>query len=409
MGNEFSQHHENMTNVTSAQNQHTSCAPLVSLYEPSSINNNKLNKKQEPSSNLSSNNENTDNICYICSDQMEIYSISKCNHRTCHLCSLRTRILLDSDTCAYCRTQQNEVLLTRDSKKSFEELKSSSINWITISKINVLCEDASIFHTATQLMEFQCPSKNCKVMCKDWHDLSCHVRIAHNKLFCTMCIVNRKIFISEHQLYTREELVNHYNGNNTADPYFQGHPSCSECSNIHFYDSSELYDHYLIHHKFVPNANLLRPSDHSSHSTSSSTSSQEHLIEASDIDIPLLIMCIISGLLSIIGNIIGNITGSGCHDFERFFHSLEDLFVTLMNYDDVNNNDQSFEIILRNMASSLYKVGGRCLMLFMYLMIIFWVLKGWFFFMSWAIYVICVITFGKICWENLTKSFTSRD
>lgn len=222
-----------------------------------------------------------------------------------------------------------------------------------------------------------------------------------------MCIVNRKIFTSEHQLYTREELVNHYNGNNTADPYFQGHPSCSECSNIHFYDSSELYDHYLIHHKFVPNANLLRPSNHASHSSSSSsTSPQEHLIEASDIDIPLILICIVSGLVSV----IGNITVPGCHDFERFFHSLEDLFVTLMNHDDDNNNnDQSFEIILRNMASSLYMVGGRCLMLFMYLMIIFWVIKGWFFIMSWVIYGICIITFGKICWENLTKSFTSRD
>jgi hypothetical protein len=215
-----------------------------------------------------------------------------------------------------------------------------------------------------------------------------------------MCIVNRKIFTSEHQLYTREELISHYNGNNSTDPYFQGHPSCSECNNIHFYDSSELYDHYLIHHKFVPDASLLRPSH-----ASSSTSSQEHVIEASDIDISLLVMCIISGLF----NVIGNITVPGCHDFERFFHSLEDLFVTLMNHDDVNNNDQSFEIILRNIASSLYMVGGRCLMLFMYLMIIFWVIKGWVFIMSWVIYGICLITFGKICWENLSRSFVSRD
>ncbi len=95
-----------------------------------------------------------------------------------------------------------------------------------------------------------------------------------------MCIVNRKIFSSEHQLYTREELISHYNGNNITDPYFQGHPSCAEC-NIHFYDSTELYDHYLIHHKFVPNANLLRPShpdshSHQHHHNIASTSSQEH-------------------------------------------------------------------------------------------------------------------------------------
>jgi hypothetical protein len=57
------------------------------------------------------------------------------------------------------------------------------MNWITISEINVLCEDASIFHTATHLMEFQCPSKNCNTVCKDWNGLTYHVRIAHNRLF----------------------------------------------------------------------------------------------------------------------------------------------------------------------------------------------------------------------------------
>ncbi|RIA88550.1 hypothetical protein C1645_774689, partial [Glomus cerebriforme] len=368
-------------------------------------NNNSFNKKLEPSSN-SSINENVDNVCYICSDPIDIYSLSKCNHRTCHLCTLRTRMLLDSDKCAYCRTQQNEILLTRDSKRSFEELKSSSIIWITISEINVLCEDESIFHAVTRLMEFQCPSKNCNIICKDWHDLTYHVRIAHNRVFCTMCIVNRKIFSSEHQLYTREELINHYNGSDTIDSYFQGHPSCAECNNVHFYDSAELYDHYLIHHKFVPNTNLLRPSSHNSHNHHITTNSQEHfdrhLIEASDIDISVLVMCIISGLVSV----IGNITIPGCHDFERFFHSLEDLFVTLTNQEV---NDQSFEIILKNIASSLYMVGGRCLMLFMYLMIIFWVIKGWFFIMSWVIYGVCLIMFGKICWENFSRSFISRE
>src|SRR5438045_1401939 len=100
MGNEFSQHHENVDISTSAQSQHLATAPLVSLYEPSSriqlsnnnSNNNSLNKiHDEPSSNLSMN-ENIDDVCYICSDPIEIYSVSHCNHRTCHLCALRTRI-----------------------------------------------------------------------------------------------------------------------------------------------------------------------------------------------------------------------------------------------------------------------------------------------------------------------------
>lgn len=417
MGNEFSQHHENV-DITASTHNSTSCslttAPLVSLYEQSRIQHSNNNNNN----NSSTINENVD-ICFICSDPIEIYSLSQCNHRTCHLCTLRTRALLESDKCAYCRTQQDEVLFTRDSKRSFQELKSSSIRWITISDINILCENTSIYHSTSRMMEFQCPSKNCNIICNDWHDLVYHVRIAHNKMFCNMCIVNRKIFSFEHQLYTREELINHYNGNNTtnstAGSYFKGHPSCTEC-NIHFFDSTELYDHYVIHHQFVPNSNLLRQSHATSHNVqqhiltnaTTNTTTHEHvdrhLIEASDIDIPLLIIFVISGLVSV----IGNITVPGCHDFERFFHSLENLFVTLMNHDDVNN-DQSFEIILRNMASSLYMVGGRCVMLVMYLMIIFWVLKGWFFIMSWVLYGMCLMMFGKICWENLSRSLISRN
>lgn len=34
-----------------------------------------------------------DNICFICAEAVKFYSLSECNHRTCHICALRLRAL----------------------------------------------------------------------------------------------------------------------------------------------------------------------------------------------------------------------------------------------------------------------------------------------------------------------------
>lgn len=41
--------------------------------------------------------------CFICTDDIVIFAVSDCNHRTCHLCSLRLRALYKTKNCAYCK------------------------------------------------------------------------------------------------------------------------------------------------------------------------------------------------------------------------------------------------------------------------------------------------------------------
>jgi hypothetical protein len=42
-------------------------------------------------------------VCFICASPVLHESIAPCNHRTCHICSLRMRALYKDKNCAHCR------------------------------------------------------------------------------------------------------------------------------------------------------------------------------------------------------------------------------------------------------------------------------------------------------------------
>ena len=42
-------------------------------------------------------------VCFICTSPVVHQSVAPCNHRTCHICSLRLRALYKTKTCAHCR------------------------------------------------------------------------------------------------------------------------------------------------------------------------------------------------------------------------------------------------------------------------------------------------------------------
>lgn len=42
-------------------------------------------------------------VCFICASPVIHQSVAPCNHRTCHICSLRMRALYKNKECAHCR------------------------------------------------------------------------------------------------------------------------------------------------------------------------------------------------------------------------------------------------------------------------------------------------------------------
>jgi hypothetical protein len=42
-------------------------------------------------------------VCWICAEPVKYYSVSACNHRTCHVCALRLRALYKKQDCTFCK------------------------------------------------------------------------------------------------------------------------------------------------------------------------------------------------------------------------------------------------------------------------------------------------------------------
>jgi len=47
----------------------------------------------------------SDNVCWICAEPVKYYSISECNHRTCHVCAIRLRALYKKTDCTFCKVR----------------------------------------------------------------------------------------------------------------------------------------------------------------------------------------------------------------------------------------------------------------------------------------------------------------
>jgi hypothetical protein len=67
------------------------------------------------------NVEEDGEVCFICASPVIHHAVAPCNHRTCHICSLRMRALYKNKACAHCRVS---------GKFRYATLKGILILWI---------------------------------------------------------------------------------------------------------------------------------------------------------------------------------------------------------------------------------------------------------------------------------------
>ena len=53
-----------------------------------------------------------DAICFICAEPVVYWSVSACNHRTCHTCSIRLRALYKKKECTFCKVRPASLYLS---------------------------------------------------------------------------------------------------------------------------------------------------------------------------------------------------------------------------------------------------------------------------------------------------------
>ncbi|KXJ85912.1 hypothetical protein Micbo1qcDRAFT_190754 [Microdochium bolleyi] len=191
-------------------------------------------------------------VCFICASPVIHQSVAPCNHRTCHICSLRMRALYKSKECAHCRTLAPFVIFTDDGTKRYEDYADADIS-TTDDNIGIRYAKEDIVGDTVLLLRYNCPEASCDFAGLGWPNLHKHVRSTHNKKMCDLCTRNKKVFTHEHELFTDKELEKHMrHGDDRPGAVdqtgFKGHPLCAFCGS-RFYDADKLYEHCREKHE----------------------------------------------------------------------------------------------------------------------------------------------------------------
>lgn len=177
-------------------------------------------------------------LCFICADPIKLTSIAPCDHRTCHICALRLRVLYKKDECTFCKSKIDRLIFTSSHSKHFSDFTPSDIPY-TDKKLPISFETKEALEETVLLLRFNCPDPNCEVACTGWKDYKAHVRREHNRLVCQLCITNKKIFAHEHTLHTEQSLIAHERSE---------HRLCEYDRQL-FYSDDELFAHMRDRHE----------------------------------------------------------------------------------------------------------------------------------------------------------------
>ena len=214
------------------------------------INTNQTNLKSQEASEAEEKSDSE--VCFICASDVIHTAVAPCNHRTCHICSIRMRALYKTKACAHCRTESDFVIFTDERTKRFEDFTDDDFTRVD-DELGIKYEKPEIYEDTVLLLRYNCPDESCDVACLGWPDLDRHVKSIHKKVMCDLCTRNKKVFTHEHDLFTYPELRKHQkfgddNPGAVDQSGFKGHPECGFCRE-RFYGDDELYAHCREKHE----------------------------------------------------------------------------------------------------------------------------------------------------------------
>ncbi|PHZ11981.1 uncharacterized protein RHIMIDRAFT_251791 [Rhizopus microsporus ATCC 52813] len=213
-------------------------------------------KKREPLKGFKKDklnkNQDSEEVCFICTEPIDYYAVAPCDHRTCHMCTLRLRVLYHTKNCAYCKAEAKRVVFTNESEKPYEEYKREDTPFYD-RKYGIRFETEEMFRDTQVILQYNCPDEQCEAAFSQLHELKKHVKQVHERILCDLCLRNKKIFSHEHTMYTNSQLQKHHREgdasfNQEDESGFTGHPECVFCR-TRFYGSDELFEHCRDKHE----------------------------------------------------------------------------------------------------------------------------------------------------------------
>ncbi|PWY99284.1 hypothetical protein BCV70DRAFT_144319, partial [Testicularia cyperi] len=176
--------------------------------------------------------------CFICAEPIKLHSVAPCDHRTCHICAIRLRVLYKKNECTFCKSHIDRLIFTASATKPFAEFTPSDIPYHD-AKTSISFETREAQEDTLLLLRFNCPDPQCEVASTGWKDFKFHAKRDHHRLLCELCIRNKKIFAHEHTLHTSQSLRAHMDTE---------HRLCGFCNDF-YYGDDELFVHMRDKHE----------------------------------------------------------------------------------------------------------------------------------------------------------------
>lgn len=187
--------------------------------------------------------------CPICANPIKYIARYSCNHITCYKCAVRLRALMGNNQCVQCRTDRKTVVITTDTKLTFDHLNRAQKIVKEELKYGLRFNSESVYTQTLRLLKFNCPYKGCKFVASNgWQQLRIHTKNIHHLVFCPYCTEHKKLFTHEFSLYTKSGLKQHEHQTTADENGFKGHPLCTYCK-IRFYSQDEWVQHLKLNHE----------------------------------------------------------------------------------------------------------------------------------------------------------------
>ena len=194
--------------------------------------------------------------CVVCSKEKELVAVGECDHRrVCSYCSMKSRLHYDYKKCPICLKVLDIIFICEFTDKTpfitFMKNKEECYEDEEFDKCGIYYTTIEGKEEALRLRGFNCPIRNChSESFENITALSEHLNKVHKRFYCTYCLKENKLFLSQMNIYNQSNLKDHiqygeYDKNNIL--ISPPHPSCPFDGNI-FYNDEQLFNHMNSFH-----------------------------------------------------------------------------------------------------------------------------------------------------------------
>ena len=243
----------------------------------------------ESSTTTTSDVGGTGVTCICCLHELHTFVYYSCMHFVCLRCAVKMRVLCEKIDCPVCRQDSVRVFCTKRvdigtsttklddllaGKEATNHKATPPVNNRNREEDSLTKSDSTVspaasicFDDEASRVEYEHLLANVCDVCDStaqkyassrlstaarfatFDELEVHVRRAHKRFYCELCLAHLKLLTAERKHYNREQLAEHKRHGDRDDYSHKGHPLCDYCDQ-RFYDRDELYRHCRKEHYY---------------------------------------------------------------------------------------------------------------------------------------------------------------